>query len=60
MSPLLEGQSAAAEGDVDVCQRCGAPSAGEICAFCRLVEKSGTHVAVPVAMVLKTRRRRRH
>ena len=59
MAPVLEGQSTAAEGEVDVCQRCGAPSTGEICAFCRLVEKSGTHVAVPVEMVLKARRRRR-
>lgn len=58
MSPLLEGQSAAAQGEVDECQRCGAPTTGDVCAFCRLVEKSGTHVAVPVEMVLKTRRRR--
>ena len=57
MSPLLEGQSAAAQGEVDECQRCGAPTTGDVCAFCRLVEKSGTHVAVPVEMVLKMRRR---
>ena len=57
MSPLLEGQSAAAQGEIDECKRCGAPTTGDVCAFCRLVEKSGTHVAVPVEMVLKTRRR---
>jgi uncharacterized protein (TIGR00269 family) len=58
MSPLLEGQTAAAQGDVDECSRCRAPTTGDVCAFCRLVEKSGTHVAVPVDMVLKKRRRR--
>lgn len=58
MSPLLDGQSAAAQGEVDECARCGAPTTGDVCAFCRLVEKSSTHEAVPVEMVLKKRRRR--
>lgn len=58
MSPLLEGQSAAANGAVVRCERCGAPTTGDVCAFCRLVEKSGTHEPVPVEMVLKKRRRR--
>ncbi len=59
MSPLLDGQSAASQGHVGECDRCGSPTTGDVCAFCRLVEKSGTHEAVPVEMVLK-RRRRRH
>lgn len=57
MSPLLDGQSAAAQGSVGECDRCGAPTTGDVCAFCRLVEKSSTHEAVPVEMVLKQRRR---
>jgi tRNA-5-methyluridine54 2-sulfurtransferase len=31
-----------------VCQSCGAPTTGEVCAFCRLVEKSAN--AVPVVL----------
>ncbi len=58
MAPLLDGQSAAAQGEVGECERCGAPTTGDVCAFCRLVEKSGTHEAVPVEMVLKKHRRR--
>ncbi len=59
MSPLLAGQTAASRGEVDECTQCGAPTTGDVCAFCRLVEKSGTHEPVPVEMVL-TKRRRRH
>ena len=58
MSPLLAGQSAASKGEVEECSQCGAPTTGDVCAFCRLVEKSGTHEAVPVEMVLNKRRRR--
>jgi uncharacterized protein (TIGR00269 family) len=58
MSPLLAGHTAAARGEVDACARCGAPTTGDVCAFCRLVEKSDTHAPVPVEMVLKKRRRR--
>ncbi|HUS62725.1 MAG TPA: tRNA(Ile)-lysidine synthetase [Acidimicrobiales bacterium] len=31
------------------CERCGAPTTGEVCAFCRLVERAGGH-AVPVEL----------
>jgi tRNA-5-methyluridine54 2-sulfurtransferase len=30
------------------CTRCGAPNPGEVCAFCRLVEKASAHDPVPV------------
>ncbi|OWY62528.1 tRNA(Ile)-lysidine synthetase [cyanobacterium TDX16] len=30
------------------CERCGAPTTGEVCAFCRLVERAGGHLPVPV------------
>jgi recombinational DNA repair protein RecR len=52
MSPLLERQTAAGHGDAKECAKCGAPTTGDVCAFCRLVEKSSTHEAVPVELVL--------
>lgn len=58
MSPLLAGSTAAARGDVGTCGRCGAPTTGDVCAFCRLIEKSSTHEAVPVEFVLDKRIRR--
>jgi len=58
MSPLLADHTAAARGEVAACPRCGSPTTGDVCAFCRLVEKSSTHEAVPVEMVLQKRRRR--
>jgi tRNA(Ile)-lysidine synthase TilS/MesJ len=53
MAPLLAGHSAAASGELQHCERCGAPTTGEICAFCRLVEKASAHEPVPVEMMLK-------
>jgi len=41
------------------CARCGAPTTGEVCAFCRLVERVGGHEPVPVDLVRPGRRRRR-
>ncbi|MEL7156610.1 MAG: tRNA(Ile)-lysidine synthetase [Actinomycetota bacterium] len=40
------------EGDdaLGACQRCGAPSGGEICAFCRLQEQVGGREPVPVQL----------
>ncbi|NND75705.1 MAG: adenine nucleotide alpha hydrolase family protein [Ilumatobacter sp.] len=58
MSPLLAEHTASARGDVGSCAGCGAPTTGDVCAFCRLVEKSSTHEAVPVEIVLDTRIRR--
>jgi len=52
MAPLLAGHSAAAAGDLNECTRCGSPTTGEICAFCRLVDKATAHEPVPVEMVL--------
>lgn len=36
------GQVTAADA-LHACQRCGAPTPGEVCAFCRLVERAGGH-----------------
>ena len=52
MAPLLAGHSAAAAGELNECTRCGSPTTGEICAFCRLVDKAAAHEPVPVEMVL--------
>jgi uncharacterized protein (TIGR00269 family) len=52
MAPLLAGQSAAAAGELNRCERCGSPTTGDICAFCRLVEKASAHEPVPVELVL--------
>ncbi len=40
MAPLLAGKSAAAAGELNRCTHCGSPTTGEVCAFCRLVEKA--------------------
>jgi uncharacterized protein (TIGR00269 family) len=55
MAPLLAGNSAAAVGALNRCERCGSPTTGEVCAFCRLVEKSSAHEPVPVEMILQRR-----
>ena len=56
MAPLLADQSRAVAGDLNECARCGEPTTGEICAFCRLVETASAHDPVPVELVLKGRR----
>lgn len=41
---------AAEQEQLRACSRCGAPTPGEVCAFCRLVERAGGGDAVPVAL----------
>lgn len=45
----------AAAVDLTRCERCDAPTPGEVCAFCRLVERAGGHhpPSVPVALGAK-------
>lgn len=57
MAPLLAGRSMAATDALEVCQSCGSPTTGDLCAFCRLVEKSSAHDPVPVELVLRKGRR---
>ena len=57
MAPLLAGQTAASEGALHACTRCGDPTTGEVCAFCRLIETASAHDPVPVEMVLGRRKR---
>ena len=37
----------AEQEQLTACQRCGAPTTGEVCAFCRLVDRA---TAVPVSL----------
>lgn len=55
MAPLLAGQSQAANDGLNPCERCGSPTTGEICAFCRLVETASAHEPVPVEMIGRRR-----
>lgn len=58
MSPILAGRSQAAAGELNACERCGSPTTGETCAFCRLQERVGGREAVPVEMVLNKKARK--
>jgi uncharacterized protein (TIGR00269 family) len=42
-------EAAAEQEALRSCERCGAPTPGDVCAFCRLVERAGGH-AVPVEL----------
>jgi uncharacterized protein (TIGR00269 family) len=53
MVPLLSGRSAADQGGLAPCERCGAPTTGDVCAFCRLVDTVAAVEPVPVEMVAK-------
>jgi uncharacterized protein (TIGR00269 family) len=52
MAPILAGRTIAETEGLGECTRCGAPTPGEICAFCRIVEKSSAHEPVPVEVLL--------
>ncbi len=56
MAPLLAGQRAES-AELGECQRCGAPTTGEVCAFCRVRERSAAHAPVPVELLLGSKRR---
>jgi uncharacterized protein (TIGR00269 family) len=51
-------EAAAAQDGLAACTNCGAPTTGEVCAFCRLVERVRGHEPVPVDLVRPGRRRR--
>jgi tRNA-5-methyluridine54 2-sulfurtransferase len=56
MAPLLAGHAVPEGASLGACARCGAPTTGEVCAFCRLVETASAHEPVPVEMVTRGRR----
>jgi uncharacterized protein (TIGR00269 family) len=51
-------EAAEAQDGLAACTNCGAPTTGEVCAFCRLVERVRGHEPVPVDLVRPGRRRR--
>jgi len=59
MSPLLAGGTAAATESLLSCVSCGAPTTGDLCAFCRVADKARAHEPVPVELVLGKGRGRR-
>ena len=56
MAPLLTAYAAEERTVVGVCSACGAPTSGDVCAFCRLVETASAHAPVPVEMMTKGRK----
>ncbi len=53
MAPLLAAHADEEREALSTCTRCGGPSAGELCSFCRLVEASAGRAPVPVEVVAK-------
>ena len=62
MAPLLAGTTQAAAGELRPCTECGAPTTGDLCAFCALRQRVAGRPLVSVDVVLgRTRRHgRRH
>jgi uncharacterized protein (TIGR00269 family) len=58
MAPLLAGRSIADTDGLRACATCGAPTTGDVCAFCRLVERASGVDPVPVELVLTGAARR--
>lgn len=59
MAPLLAGTRSTATEALQFCTRCGSPSGGELCAFCRIVDVASAADPVPVEMVARRRRKAR-
>jgi uncharacterized protein (TIGR00269 family) len=61
-APRFAPDADGADGELRACGRCGSPTTGDVCAFCRLVERVAGHDPVPVELVRPrrggTRRRR--
>lgn len=57
MAPLLADQRTAVVDTLTPCARCGAPTTGDVCAFCRLVETASAHELVPIEMLTAKQRR---
>ena len=51
-------QVKAAVDGLNQCERCGQPTTGEVCAFCRIVDTSRAHDPVPVEVLLRRGRSR--
>jgi tRNA-5-methyluridine54 2-sulfurtransferase len=57
MAPLLATLSAAERPELHPCGVCGSPTPGDVCAFCRLVDRASGRTAVPVEVLTKKRAR---
>ena len=53
MTPLLAGKAVPEGRQLAACPSCGAPTTGNLCAFCHLVETASAHARVPVELVAK-------
>jgi uncharacterized protein (TIGR00269 family) len=51
-------EAAEAQEGLQACRSCGAPTTGEVCAFCRLVERVADAEPVPVELLRKGDRRK--
>jgi tRNA-5-methyluridine54 2-sulfurtransferase len=49
-STLFTPEAAAEQELLQACARCGAPTPGEVCAFCRLVDRATDSKVVPVSL----------
>ncbi len=58
LSPLIASSTAAERGELGECERCGSPSTGEVCTFCRIAEKASAHAPVPVELLVRGRGKR--
>jgi uncharacterized protein (TIGR00269 family) len=59
MAPLLAGRAVSDGVELGRCSNCGAPTTGNVCAFCHLVETASAHAPVPVELVMKHGRGKR-
>ena len=57
MAPLLAGVRTESATEVGACTSCGAPTTGEVCAFCALRQRVAGRPLVPVDVVLGRTRR---
>jgi hypothetical protein len=53
MAPLLSGHLRDEREALGQCAQCGAPTSGDVCAFCRLVQTASAHEPVPIEMIIK-------
>lgn len=49
-SQRFTAEVAEEQAALHACERCGAPTPGDVCAFCRLVERATTADSVPVTL----------
>jgi tRNA-5-methyluridine54 2-sulfurtransferase len=56
MAPLLADHHRDDQATLGQCAECGAPTSGDVCAFCRLVTTASAHRPVPVEMIVRGKR----